>query len=315
MYAIARPIDPNDTTSVNGTVAITPYFTPFADATGIIAGVDSTMAKPDTTPAKSATTASKINKTPAKTSGTTTPQSTTLPGRSTSYTPAQISGHFLDIAFSPDNTVITRWDASRVTVAITGVYTPADVNRTNDFITVFNRYSSTSQLSDTVKESETGDIVLNFMPESTLGAIYNGMKQDDDWIVSRNMKTGQINFLVRPSKLYSGKEFDEIYINADFKGDVRAHWHLRALLYGLGFTGESGTYPSSIFYSAGTSKIASLDLIDWKACPADVRERNSQQDVKEFGEKQDHLICSGGVPSGAAGFITKRGMGVSAPII
>jgi hypothetical protein len=54
------------------------------------------------------------------------------------------------------------------------------------------------------------------------------------------------------------------YIDSDLTGNQRDYWTLRALLYNLGFTGETSKYPDSLFY-AGSTNATQLSTIDWDA--------------------------------------------------
>ena len=199
-----------------------------------------------------------------KATETPTPTPTPVPTTQRVFTPSEISQHFMDVAFSPDNSAIIRWQAQGVTVAISGEYTPADVNITNEFLTTFNAYSSTTELSKDVKESSTGDIVMIFMSEEDLEGVEKGIGEQKSTKISRNFKTGKINYLIKPANFFTDKPTVEVCVNSAFAGNERTHWYLRSLLYALGFTGETGTYPQSIFYSGENNTIAQLDLIDWK---------------------------------------------------
>jgi len=172
------------------------------------------------------------------------------------YSTNDINKHFIDIAFSPDYSNIRKWDKPSVTVAITGSYTDNDVNLLNDFFKTFNASTSSTQLSPEIKKGEKGDIVLNFLPESSM----KNINTDDSAKISKDAN-GDIIFIYNPSSTQSD---ETIYLNSDLKGDTRTHWVLRSLLYELGFPGETGSYPDSIFYS-DTSTVTSLSKIDLKA--------------------------------------------------
>ena len=198
----------------------------------------------------------------------TTPQTAAGPGAIPSpavtqvlYSTSDIYKHFVDIAFSPDYPSILKWNKEFVHVAVTGNYDSRDIKTINNFLQVFNNYSSTTKLPGEVQQGETlGDIVLNFLPESSL----NNINLDTSWKISRNPENGTINFIYKTNPFQYGVVTHTVYINSDVKGDARTHWILRSLLFELGFRGETGIYPDSIFYS-GSDTTTSLSKIDLKA--------------------------------------------------
>jgi hypothetical protein len=213
------------------------------------------VATPVPTPAEPVTTA-----TPVQTVATTIAATTATPQvpatTPVSYSTNDINKHFIDIAFGPDYSTISKWDKPSITVAITGAYTDNDVTLLNDLSKTFNASTSTTQLSPEVKKGEKGDIVLNFLPESSMKNINTA----DGSKTSKNAG-GDIIFIYNPSTTLSD---ETIYINSDLKGDIRTHWVVRSLLYELGFPGETGSYPDSIFYSDADTA-TSLSKIDQKA--------------------------------------------------
>ncbi|HWS22732.1 MAG TPA: DUF2927 domain-containing protein [Methanoregula sp.] len=179
----------------------------------------------------------------------------------TLYSTSDIYKHFVDIAFSPDYPSINKWNKELVHVALTGNYDNNDIKTINNFLQVFNSYSSTTKLPKEVQQSETlGDIVLIFLPESSL----NNINLDSSWKISKNPENGAINFIYKTNRFQYGVSTHTVYINSDLKGNARTHWILRSLLYELGFPGETGMYPDSIFYS-GSDTVTSLNKIDLKA--------------------------------------------------
>jgi hypothetical protein len=177
------------------------------------------------------------------------------------YSTNDIYKHFVDIAFSPDYPSINKWNKELVHVALTGNYDNKDIKTINNFLQVFNSYSSTTKLPKEVQQSETlGDIVLIFLPESSL----NNINLDSSWKVSKNPENGAINFIYNTNRFQYGVSTHTVYINSDLKGNARTHWILRSLLYELGFPGETGMYPDSIFYSKSDT-VTSLNKIDLKA--------------------------------------------------
>ena len=179
----------------------------------------------------------------------------------TLYSTNDIYKHFVDIAFSTDYPSINKWNKEFVHVAITGNYDNKDIKTINNFLQLFNSYSSTTKLPKEVQQSETlGDIVLTFLPESSL----NNINLDNSWKISKNPENGSINFIYKINPFQYGVSTHTVYINSDLKGNARIHWILRSLLYELGFPGETGIYPDSIFYSESDTT-TSLSKIDLKA--------------------------------------------------
>ena len=177
------------------------------------------------------------------------------------YSANDIYKHFIDVAFGPDHPAIIKWNKELVHVAVTGNYDSKDIKTINNFLQVFNSYSGTTKLPKEVQQGETlGDIVINFLPESSL----NNINLDTSWKISKNPENGTINFIYKTNPFQYGVITHTVYINSDVKGDARTHWILRSLLYELGFPGETGAYPDSIFYS-GSDTVTSLNKIDVKA--------------------------------------------------
>jgi len=212
-----------------------------------------TVAIPTTVIPTAAATATSQAQTPL-------PQITTITTTAqVAYSTNDINKHFIDIAFGPDYSYINKWNKELVDIGISGSYTDPDVILVNNFSRLFNSYSSFTKLpSELTKERMTANIVLIFMPESSL----KNINSDNSWKVSQNRETGTINYIYRATPGQFSSE--AIYINSDLKGDSRTHWILRALLYELGFPGETGSYSDSMFYSESDSA-TSLSKIDLKA--------------------------------------------------
>ena len=193
------------------------------------------------------------------------PANSVSPGTVPSLTPntavssADINKHFFRIAFGPDNSRITKFPLDRIGLAIMGDTSDNDVSKVSEFIDMFNNHSYTTKISSFVKSGDQANIVLYFSPEASIKNIesLSGME------ISKDTKTGTIHYLHETVKTqYTTTEI--IYINADYKGDERAHWTLRGLLYELGFPGETSDTPDSIFYSE-SDNTTQLSDIDWKA--------------------------------------------------
>jgi len=205
------------------------------------------------------TTAAKATatKTPKATTAkpTATPKATTAKPTATptpkSYTSSEIGNHLLDLAFGPDNSVIVKPTKDLLEIAMSGSYNQHDVALLNDFIGQFNGYSSTTKLSTNVDLNGQGDIQLYFLPETGVSQI----TVDDTTTIFKNFDTGTYYFVARGGKTY---------VNSDLSGNFRDRWILRAVLYNLGFFGETAKYSDSLFY-AGTNTANQLSTIDIKA--------------------------------------------------
>jgi len=215
-----------------------------------------TTVKPTTTAAAKTTTATtKVTTAAQKTNATavaTTVKVTVSPTATPkTYTSTQISEHLMDIAFGPDNSKIVKPTKDLMAIACTGSYTDSDVALLTSFINQFNIQSSTTKLSDNIQFTGKGDILLDFLPETTLSQI----ELTNTTYVYRDFDTGAIYFI---------RTDEKIFLNADLNGNKQSRWMLRAVLYDMGFQGESAKYPDSIFYS-GDNNVGQLSTIDWRA--------------------------------------------------
>ena len=115
----------------------------------------------------------------------------------TLYSNNDVNNHFVDIAFGPDYSSITKWNKELVHVAITGNYDSTDIKTINDFLRLFNSYSSTTKLPEEVHQGEAlGDIVLNFLPESSL----NNINTDSSWKISKNPETARQSSSIKSTR-------------------------------------------------------------------------------------------------------------------
>jgi hypothetical protein len=64
--------------------------------------------------------------------------------------------------------------------------------------------------------------------------------------------------------IYYSSTTNMIYVNSDLANGERDHYVVRGVLYYLGFPGETGKYPTSIFYSQ-PNNVVNLSTIDWQA--------------------------------------------------
>ncbi|NMB78566.1 MAG: hypothetical protein GYA23_05670 [Methanomicrobiales archaeon] len=207
-----------------------------------------TTVKPGTTTVKPGTTTAKPATTTAKPASTKTITPTPTP---VAYSASQIGAHLLDIAFGPDNTKLQKPTKALIAISFLGAYADRDKNLLTQFIKDFNNYSNTLDISTNVNYNSPGDITLDFRSGEALSQI------NPDLVVFsiKDLDSGQYYFI---------KTNDKIYVNADLNGYLRDRWVLRAILYDLGFMGESAKYSDSLFYT-DTTKGNKLTTIDLKA--------------------------------------------------
>jgi len=212
--------------------------------------VTATTAKPAATTAKPAATTAK----PAAT--TASPTVTAAP----IYSSADISSHLAEIAFGMDSNKLQKPTKSLISISFKGANKDTDVAAVRTFIDQFNNYSTSTKLSSNIDtSSQSADITLNFLPENAL----RQLNVDDGTIIIKDPQTGTYYF-VRTSTSTFGTSIQETYINSDLTGNARARWILRAILYNMGFQGETAKYKDSLFYS-GTTDVKQPSLIDLKA--------------------------------------------------
>ena len=215
-------------------------------------------AEPATTIATPDTTVPPVMTSTVVQSTTTTPVTTTLAAISGD----DIKNHFLDIAYTSTNRV-ERLDfySSRPRVVVSASSaSDDDIAVLEKTIKTFNDASRTVKLSENVKNTDSGDILIRFLPEDGLKAIDLNTAAD----------TGPFSDVLTRRELYQGDVIaakvlrGTVYVNGNLKGDAKKHALVRGLMYELGLTGETTKYPDSVFY-AGENTNVDLSSIDKKA--------------------------------------------------
>jgi hypothetical protein len=194
-----------------------------------------------------------------------TPPATTLPPVPPPTTPAlptvftrdQVGQLFIDIAFGCDNTWITKISPSpenHLFFSLEGAVTPEDRELVEQFARQYNRLTATETFTDKPVSDKGAPIVL--YPEESLDSLekaFIGCREVDP-------ETGTVQSLIyKPIVEYpSGEQVvtTKIYINAGLEGPERQHHLQRAMLYYLGFPGETYTYPDSFFYYDTNESVA-----------------------------------------------------------
>lgn len=162
-----------------------------------------------------------------------------------------IKKHFLNIAFGRDNTYIQKSYPDpdyRLSFYLSGRYDNTDSALLRNFTRDYNKMTATSTFSDdaikTQQRAYPGEIDLIFFPEESLRSMDESSIRHKDI----NTQTGDILF-------YIPRERDKVYINTDLTGDYRKHAIIKAILYYLGFPGQTYDYPDSMFYANGFSNV------------------------------------------------------------
>jgi len=198
---------------------------------------------------------------------------TTVPAPATTAlpqaTPNAVSGddvknHFLDIAFTATNRIEmidTAAAKSRLIIAASSA-SADDIATLENAARSFNGVSTTVKLSENVKDTENGDILIKFLPEDGVNSIdlntitVPASTVSSDALTSKELYQGN----VIGAKIVRGV----IYLNANLRGDAKRHVIVRSLMYQMGLTGETTKYPDSVFYTGENSNV-NLTPIDLKA--------------------------------------------------
>jgi hypothetical protein len=176
----------------------------------------------------------------------------------TVLTNENIKKHFLNIAFGRDNTYIEKSYPDpdyHLSFYLSGKFDDVDTALIMNFTKEYNKITTTSTFSDEVIKSQQsaypGEIDLIFFPAESLKSM------DESSIRHKeiNTQTGDILF-------YIPRGNDKLYINTDLTGDDRKHAIIKAILYYLGYPGQTYDYPDSIFYANGFSNsvLTPLDI-------------------------------------------------------
>jgi hypothetical protein len=209
----------------------------------------------------SESTAATTGPTLAVTPEPTVSPSITIPVRT--FTRDEVGQLFIDIAFGCDNTWINKVTTSpdnHLFYALEGQVTDEDRAFVTSFSETYNRITSTETFSDD-PISPKGNPIIVYPGDSldSLEKAYIGCQE-------RDPETGDLLFLIyKPIETYpSGEQVvtTRIYINAGLQGVKRQHYLERAMLYYLGFPGQTYTYPDSFFYydSQSSVDLTALDV-------------------------------------------------------
>jgi hypothetical protein len=168
---------------------------------------------------------------------------------------------FLDVAYTSTSRLERiNYSATKPRVVIATVSAGDDDIALIEKIALdFNNASTTVKLSENIRETGTGDILIKFLTADGLRAID----------LDAAPETGPFSEVLTRRELYQGGVpaakilRGTIYINANLKGDARRHVLVRSLMYELGLTGETTKFPDSVFYAAENTN-ADLTPVDKK---------------------------------------------------
>jgi hypothetical protein len=233
-----------------GTTIVSGNWNPLGNTTNATgASKTVTATKTTATPTQTATTA-KPTATPTTTATTAKPTPTTVPTLQL-YSSSDIGSHLKDIAFGSDNNVIKKPKKDLLEITFSGAYYDDDIVLLNNFISQFNNYSATSKISTNVNLNSPADIWIDFLPDAALKQI----ELKPTASIYKDYSTGRYYFV------YNG---ERTHVNSELSSTERKRWILRAIMYNLGFFGETTKYPKSVFY-AGSNDVNQLSDIDLKA--------------------------------------------------
>jgi hypothetical protein len=186
--------------------------------------------------------------------GTETPAIPTFTPQPTVLSSEDINLHFIDVAFGSGNIFLERLPlSSRRTTISLNAGRASDRETIESFILKFNVLSQSNKLFENTKTGQSGDIRIKFLSPDGLNAI--DLSSEVGWLNREFSCNGMTCAKV--------KGYD-IYINDQLEGDQRTHYLLRALLYTLGFKGDSLRYRDSIF-AFPENNATSLSFLDEKA--------------------------------------------------
>jgi hypothetical protein len=192
-----------------------------------------------------------------------TPAATTVPATPTPTlaSSSDIRSLYDDVAYSFGYRLERlHYDPSRPRVIIsTTAASDEDIALLERTAKDFNAASPTMKISENIKETGTGDLLIKYIPEKGFEAI----KLDEvpeNGPFSDPLTRGELfQGNVPAAKIVRGT----IYINAELRGGARDHILVKSLMYEMGLTGETTEFPDSVFY-AGENTNAVLTTADKK---------------------------------------------------
>jgi hypothetical protein len=223
----------------------------------LVSGCISPQVSPDTPPAT--TPATQITQVP-----TAEPTTPSLPGTlSVPFTRDEVSELFIDIAFGCDNTGVNMFPPSsenHLFYSLEGQVSDDDSEFVRQFTKEFNLLTPVEVFSEDPLSSRGSPIV--FYPLKSLDSL------DKSFIACQEIDpdSGEPLYIIYKSVIErpNGNEevITRIYLNAALQGAGRNHYLQKAMLYYLGFPGQTYAYPDSAFYydTRSTVEFTPLDI-------------------------------------------------------
>ena len=240
---------------------MTPKMNLFLSFIGIFciltAGCLAPQAIPQTSPTPPPTTQS----TPLPTTELPTPSPVNTP--SIQFTRDEVYELFIDIAFGCDNTWVTMFSPSsenHLFISLEGEVNSSDIDFATRFAEEFNRIAPIEVFSEEPLNSRGSPII--FYPENSLNSLEKRFIacQETDPVTGEPLSI----IYKTVTELPNGDEetTTKIYLNANLAGVERNHYLQKAMLYYLGFPGQTYNYPESVFYydSRSTVDFTQLDI-------------------------------------------------------
>ena len=176
----------------------------------------------------------------------------TSPGTTTSVTTItkeQVSELFIDIAFGCDNTMVNKFTPSsdiHLFYSLEGQVNNDDLEFVTQFTKNYNLLASVDAFSDDPLSSRGNPIII--FPLDSLNSL------DKSYIACQELdpKSGEPLYIIYKPIIENPNNQKEvmtkIYLNSDLQGAQRNHYLEKAMLYYLGFPGQTYTYPDSVFF-------------------------------------------------------------------
>ncbi len=220
---------------------------------------------PKTTPEDSPVTVPTTESSPVPTTEPPTPSGTvsgTVPDAA-QFTRDDVYELFMDIAFGCDNTGVTMFSPSsenHLFFSVEGQVNSADLDFVSRFTREFNRLTPIEVFTDEPLNSRGRPII--FYPDATLDSL------EKRFIACQELDpaSGKPLYIIYKSvtKLPNGKSeiTTKIYLNAHLAGAERERYLQKAMLYYLGFPGQTYNYLDSVFYynTRSTTDFSPIDI-------------------------------------------------------
>lgn len=223
----------------------------------LVAGCLAPEMFPDMSPASQPT----IQVIPVPTTESTTPTVTKIPAAP--FTKNEVSELFIDIAFGCDSSWVDMFPPSsenHLFFSLEGEANDTDIAFVRQFTKKFNPLTPVAIFSEDPLSSRGSPIIL--YPLESLDSL------DQGFIACQEVDpaSGEPLYIIYKPVIESASGDKEtttrIYLNAALQGAERNHYLQKAMLYYLGFPGQTYAYPDSVFYydTRSTIEFTPLDI-------------------------------------------------------